>query len=127
MPYSDGSHSGFLPAYRFTPVPSKGTIVFFVGFDSYTEDWIAALLHLREQGYEVIAFEGPGQGGALIDSKLPMTPDWHKPVKAILDHFKLDHVTLCGLSMGGGLVLRAAAHEPRIGRVIAYDIYPDAL
>ena len=60
VPYSDGFHSGFLPAYRFTPVLSKGTIVFFVGFDSYTEDWIAALFHLRNQGYEVIAFEGPG-------------------------------------------------------------------
>ena len=127
VPYSDGSHSGFLPAYHFTPVSPKGTIVFFVGFDSYTEDWIAALFYLRDQGYEVIAFEGPGQGGALNDSNLPMTPDWDKPVKAILDHFERDHVTLCGLSMGGCLVLRAATCEPRIDRVIAYNIYPDAL
>ena len=127
VPFSEGAITGFLPAYRFTPVPSKGTIVFFVGFDSYTEDWIAALLHLRDQGYQVIAFEGPGQGGALNDSNLPMTPDWHKPVKAILDHFKLDHVTLCGLSIGGCLVMRAAAYEPRIDRVIAYDIFPDGL
>ena len=127
VPFSEGAITGFLPAYGFTPVPSKGTIVFFVGFDSYTEDWIAALLYLRDQGYEVIAFEGPGQGGALNDSNLPMTADWHKPVKVVLDYFKLDHVTLCGLSIGGCLVMRAAAYEPRIDRVIAYDVFTDAL
>lgn len=127
VPYSDCAMTGFLPAYCFTPVQSKGTIVFFGGFDSYIEELTSAFLYMRDQGYEVIAFEGPGQGGALNDLSLPMTPDWHKPVKAILDYFKRDHVTLCGLSMGGCLVLRAAAHEPRIDRVIAYDIYPDSL
>ena len=127
VPYSEGPIKGFLPAYRFTPVLSKGTIVFFGGFDSYIEEMTAAFLYLRDQGYEVIAFEGPGQGGALNDSNLPMTPDWHKPVKAILDYFKLDHVTLCGLSIGGCLVMRAAAYELRIDRVIAYDVFTDAL
>ena len=127
VPYHDGARSGVLPAYRFTPVQSKCTLVFFGGFDSYIEELTAALLYLRDQGYEVIAFEGPGQGGALNDSNLPMTPAWNKPVKAILDYLKLDHVSLCGLSMGGCLVMRAAVHEPRIDRVIAYDVYPDSL
>ena len=127
VPYSDGALTGLLPAYRFTPTQSKGTILFFGGFDSYIEELTLAFLYLRDKGYEVIAFEGPGQGGALNDSNLPMTADWHKPVKAILDHFQLDHITLCGLSMGGCLVMRAAAHEPRIDRIIAYDIYPDSL
>lgn len=54
-----------------------------------------------------------------------MTPDWHKPVKAVLDYFKLDQVTLVGLSMGGCLVMRAAAREPRVARVIACDILTD--
>jgi len=48
-------------------------------------------------------------------------------VKAVLDYFKLDHVTLAGLSMGGCLVMRAAAFEKRVDRVVAYDVYPDAL
>jgi pimeloyl-ACP methyl ester carboxylesterase len=48
-------------------------------------------------------------------------------VKAVLDHFELDHVTLVGLSMGGCLVMRAAAFEPRVARVVDYDVYPDAL
>lgn len=32
------------------------------------------------------------------------------------------HVTLAGFSLGGCLVMRAATHEPRVARVIAWDI-----
>jgi pimeloyl-ACP methyl ester carboxylesterase len=125
--YAAEGVAGFLPAYRFTPSRSMGTIVFFGGFDSYIEELTSAFFYLRDAGYEVIAFEGPGQGGALNDAGLHMTAAWHRPVKAVLDHFKLDHVTLAGLSMGGCLVMRAAAFEPRVDRVVAYDVYPDAL
>lgn len=37
-----------------------------------------------------------------------MTPQWHKPVAAVLDYFDLDDVTLLGFSLGGCLVMRAA-------------------
>jgi pimeloyl-ACP methyl ester carboxylesterase len=127
IPYVDDRVKGFLPAYRFTPAQSKGTIVFFGGFDSYIEELTPAFLYLRDAGYEVVAFEGPGQGAALNDAGIPMTADWHKPVKAVLDHFRLDRVTLAGLSMGGCLVIRAAAFEPRVERVIAYDIFTNFL
>jgi alpha-beta hydrolase superfamily lysophospholipase len=127
IPYADGHVEGFLPAYRFTPIQSKETIVFFGGFDSYIEELASAFFHLRDAGYEVIAFEGPGQGGALNEAGLHMSAEWHRPVKAVLDYFKLDRVTLAGLSMGGCLVFRAAAFEPRIQRVVAYDILTDFL
>ena len=127
IPYTDGQIEGFLPAYRFTPAQSKGTIVFFGGFDSYIEELTQAFFYLRDAGYEVIAFEGPGQGGALHEAGLPMTAEWHKPVKAVLDYFQVNRVTLIGLSMGGCLVFRAAAFEPRVERVIAYDIFTDFL
>jgi alpha-beta hydrolase superfamily lysophospholipase len=116
-----------LPAYRFTPIQSKDTIVFFGGFDSYIEELTLAFFYLRDAGYEVIAFEGPGQGGALNEARLPMIAEWHRPVKAVLDYFKLDRVTLAGLSMGGCLVFRAAAFEPRVKRVVAYDILTNFL
>jgi len=127
IPYADGHVEGFLPAYRFTPIQSKGTIVFFGGFDSYIEELTLAFFYLRDAGYEVIAFEGPGQGGALNEASLSMTAEWHKPAKAVLDYFKLDQVTLAGLSMGGCLVFRAAAFEARVERVIAYDVFTDFL
>jgi pimeloyl-ACP methyl ester carboxylesterase len=56
---------------------------------------------------------------------MPMTADWHKPVSAVLDHFGLEDVTLLGFSLGGCLVMRAAADEPRVSRVIADDILTD--
>jgi pimeloyl-ACP methyl ester carboxylesterase len=127
IPYTDGQVEGFLPAYRFTLAQSKGTIVFCGGFDSYIEELMQAFFYLRDAGYEVIAFEGPGQGGALNEAGLHMTAEWHKPVKTVLDYFKLERVTLIGLSMGGCLVVRAAAFEARVERVVAYDVYPDSL
>jgi pimeloyl-ACP methyl ester carboxylesterase len=56
-----------------------------------------------------------------------MSPEWEKSVKAALDFFNLDAVTLMGFSLGGRLVIRAAAFEPRVRRVIAYDICANAL
>jgi pimeloyl-ACP methyl ester carboxylesterase len=117
--------SGMLSAYCFSPDHPKGTIVVFGGFDSYIEEWFAALFTLRDAGYKVVAFDGPGQGAALEDYQLSMTFAWERPVKAILDYFQLDDVTLMGFSLGGGFVLRAAAFEPRVRRVIADDVLTD--
>ena len=41
---------------------------------------------------------------------------------AVLDHFELDDVTLLGISPGGYLAPRAAAFEPRVRRVIVFDV-----
>lgn len=118
VPYENG----FLPTYRFTPENPKGIIVMFGGFDSYVEEMIKMALFLNETGYDVVFFDGPGQGSALEDYKIPMTHEWEKPVKAILDYFKLDDVTLLGISLGGYLTIRAAAFEKRVHRVVADDI-----
>ena len=127
VPYADGHLKGLLPAYRFTPPRAKGTIVFFGGFDSYIEELTNACIYFRDAGYDVIAFDGPGQGGALNEAGLTMTADWHKPVSAVLDYFQVERVTLIGGSLGGCLVMRAAALEPRIERVVAFDIFTNGL
>jgi pimeloyl-ACP methyl ester carboxylesterase len=119
--------TGWLPSYRLTPEKPKGTLVVFGGFDSYIEEWMPAALVFRDAGYDTILFEGPGQGAALELAHLTMSPEWEKPVKAVLDFFRLDAVTLMGFSLGGGLVIRAAAAEPRVRRVIAYDIMTNGI
>jgi len=48
-----------------------------------------------------------------------------KPVAAVLNHFHLTYVTLLGISLGGYLAPRAAAFEPRVQRVIAFDVCLD--
>jgi pimeloyl-ACP methyl ester carboxylesterase len=125
IPYTDGNLNGLLPAYHFSHDQPKSTIVIHGGHDSYIEEFFPVILFLRDAGYNIICFEGPGQGGALHESGLFLTHKWHKPVGAILDYFKLEDVTLLGISMGGCFALRAAALEPRIRRVIAYDVFFD--
>ncbi|MBU3130473.1 alpha/beta hydrolase [Clostridium tagluense] len=125
QPYKVPYENGFLPAYRFTPEATKGTIVMFGGFDSYAEELFKHVLFFKEAGYDVVLFDGPGQGSALEDYKIPMTHEWEKPVKTILDYFQLDDVTLFGLSLGGYLVIRAAAFEKRVRRVVVDDICAD--
>ena len=118
VPYEEGS----LSAYRFTPEKSKGVFVVFGGFDSYAEELFKPALAMKEAGFTVICFDGPGQGATLEDCHIPMTHEWEKPVKALLDYFRLEDVTLIGVSLGGCLVMRAAAYEKRVKRVVAYDV-----
>jgi len=129
VPYAQGLSLSLrrLSAYRFTHPTPRGTIVLFGGFDSYIEELFSILLYLRDAGFDVIGFEGPGQGGVLEDEHLHMTEEWHKPVGAVLDYFRVDNVTLIGYSLGGGLAIRAAAREPRVSRVVADDIFTDLL
>ena len=101
---------------------TKGQIVIHGGFDSFIEEFYSMAVYFSNLGYDVIMFEGPGQGSTLKKYNLPLTHEWEKPIKAILDHFDLKDVTLIGISMGGWLCLRAAAFESRIKKVIASSI-----
>src|SRR5215472_14051207 len=121
VPYGNGS----LPGYRFTPGQPKDTLVLFGGYDGYIEELIPMGRVFSEAGFDAVLFEGPGQGRALEESGLPMTHEWEKPVKAVLDHLGLGGVSLMGVSLGGYLAIRAAAFEPRIQRVIADDVIYD--
>ncbi len=80
--------SSKLSAYRFTPPAPHGTVVVFGGFDSYIEELFSIQLYFRDAGFDVIGFEGPGQGAVLEDEHLLMTPESDRPVGVILDHFK---------------------------------------
>jgi pimeloyl-ACP methyl ester carboxylesterase len=122
VPYAGSA----LPAFDLHPATeTRSTIVVFGGFDSYIEEFLPMLATMVDAGHRVVAFEGPGQGGALEDRGLPMIPEWERPVSAVLDHYRLTDVTAVGESLGGGLVIRAAAFEPRISRVVSMDILDD--
>jgi alpha-beta hydrolase superfamily lysophospholipase len=120
VPYNNA----FLPAIRIQPVDKekRGTVVLHGGFDSFMEELYSMMRYFSDHGYEVIAFDGPGQGAARKKYGLAFDYEWEKPAKAILNHFRLRDVTWFGISMGGWLALRAAAFEPRIKRVIASSV-----
>jgi pimeloyl-ACP methyl ester carboxylesterase len=116
-----------LPVLRLVPEAGrrKDLILLHGGFDSFIQEFYGLMTAFRDRGYEIIAFEGPGQGEVLNKYGLPMTHKWERPVSAIIDHYGLDDVTLLGVSLGGYLAPRAAAFEKRIRRVIAFDVLYD--
>ena len=118
VPYGTGA----LPTLRLAARGggARGTVLLFGGFDSLIEEFFCVWERIAAAGFDVIAFEGPGQGGARALWGLPFEHDWERPVGALLDHFGLSDVALVGMSMGGYWALRAAAHEPRVSRVVAW-------
>lgn len=117
IPYS----GSFLSAIR---IPSKtketkGTIIGVPGFDAFIEEFYSIWNYFAVKGYDFIAFEGPGQGGSRRLYKQYFDHNYEKPTKAVLDFFRVNDVTALGVSMGGYWIIRAAAYEKRIKRVIA--------
>ena len=106
---------------------AKPLMMFGGGFDSILEEYHPNFAEAAfKRGYSVLTYEGPGQGQALRMYGLRYTPEWEKPVKAVLDEFLQTHakpskIVLIGMSMGGYFAPRAAAFEERIDGVVAYD------
>ncbi len=98
---------------------TKGVVIGCGGFDSMIEEFYGIWDFFAKNGYDTIAFEGPGQGGTLRLHHLPFDHDWEKPTAAVLDYFEVEECTALGISMGGYWIIRAAAFEKRIKRAIA--------
>lgn len=111
---------GALPVMVVNPKRTLlGDVVLHGGYDSFVEEFYSMMWYFAKSGYRVISFDGPGQGAARRNYDLYFDYRWEKPVRAVLNHLNLKHVTLIGLSMGGYLALRASAFIPEISRVIA--------
>ncbi|OEF97097.1 alpha/beta hydrolase family protein [Desulfuribacillus alkaliarsenatis] len=125
VPYN----SGALPTLRLPSQKEecRGTILIHGGFDSFMEEFYSMAWYFAERGYDVIMFEGPGQGGALKHHRLYWNHEWEKPTSAVLDYYDCKNVTILGISMGAWLCVRAAAFESRIARVIIMGVGYDFL
>jgi pimeloyl-ACP methyl ester carboxylesterase len=122
VPFGAGKLPGMSVA---TQGAKRGTIVMHGGFDSFIEEFYSWMRYFADRGYEVVAFEGPGQGAARRKHGLVLDYRWELPTGAVLDYLGLSDVTLLGISMGGYLCIRAAALEQRITQVIASGIAYD--
>jgi len=101
-------------------------LIIQTGFDGTGEELFqqtgfAAL----KRGYNVLVFEGPGQGAMIREQNIPFRYDWEKVVTPVVD-FALqqketdpNRIALMGISFGGYLAPRAAAFEHRIKICIA--------
>jgi alpha-beta hydrolase superfamily lysophospholipase len=87
--------------------PKKTLLVFHGGYDSILEELYFTLVKdAHDHGYDVLTFNGPGQGSVLTQQKLPFTHEWEKPTSAVMDTFLAHHerpgkMVLIGESMGG--------------------------
>lgn len=125
IPYGDTTLPGYFYLPRIPSAPRK-TLILQTGFDGTAEElYYSYGYSALRRGYAVLAFEGPGQGGALFEQGLTFVHDWGKVVTAVVD-FALtqpevdrERLALMGLSMGGHLAPRAAATEHRLAALVA--------
>ena len=126
IPYRDGE----LTAMRWeagptdraqAPAGTPTTLLMMNGFDGYAEEIMAFAERFPCRPFDIIAFDGPGQGHTAL-AGMPLEPQWERPTEAVLDYFGIDSAAALGVSFGGYLVTRAAAHVPRISHVIAFDM-----
>lgn len=103
------------------PVGTPTTLVMMNGFDGYAEEIIDFASHFPTRPFDIITFDGPGQGHTAA-AGMPLEPEWEHPTEAVLDYFGVTSAAVLGVSFGGYLVMRAAAHCPRISHVIAFDM-----
>ncbi|AKG34874.1 alpha/beta hydrolase family protein [Paenibacillus durus] len=124
---------GYLSSYLFTVDKDAPTLIFIGGYDSTVEElYFAGGAAAMKRGFNVLIFDGPGQGEALRIQKTIARYDFEKPVSAALDYLE-DHteidtnkfVALLGMSLGGYYAARAAAFEKRIDACILFDVFTD--
>jgi pimeloyl-ACP methyl ester carboxylesterase len=130
-----------LPGYFFRAGDGQGrraAAILTGGYDGTAEELYffngAAAL---ARGYNVLAFDGPGQGAALLQQGLVLRPDWENVVTPIVDYVisrpdvDTSKLALIGLSLGGYLAPRAATVEHRLAACVAdcgsYDLFAAAL
>ncbi len=121
IPFEDGET---LPGVFVAPrdgTTRQGTIVHVNGYDSNLHEMFAAHVPAAvSRGYNILLFDGPGQGRNLIRDGLPIRPDWENVVGPVLDYalsrpeVNEERVILAGWSFGGLLAPRAAGFDHRI-------------
>ncbi|MCG2740799.1 MAG: prolyl oligopeptidase family serine peptidase [Syntrophaceae bacterium] len=129
-----------LPGYLCL-VDRSGTkrplLIVHSGFDGTGEEiYFETAYFAVKRGYNVLLFEGPGQGGVIRVQKLPFRPNWETVVTPVVDYaitrkeVDAKSIALMGISFGGYLAPRAAAFEKRIKACIAnggvYDFHMTA-
>ncbi|MEI9995026.1 MAG: alpha/beta fold hydrolase [Rhizomicrobium sp.] len=103
------------------------------GYDGSQEEMLhVSGLAALARGFNVVAFEGPGQPTVIRDQGLAFIDDWDKVVSPVVDWCETQpgmdasRIGLLGYSFGGWLVARAATRERRIAAVACIDGILDA-
>mgnify|MGYP003808621541 CR=1 FL=1 len=129
-----------LPGYLClvdTSGAKRPLLIIQTGFDGTKEElYFQNAFFAVKRGYNVLLFEGPGQGEVIRIQKLPFRHNWETVVTPVVDYavsrkeVDAERVALMGISFGGYLAPRAIAFEKRIKACIAnggvYDFHMTA-
>ena len=130
-----------LPGYFFRAGPGpepRATVILTGGYDGTAEElYFASGAAALARGYHVLAFDGPGQGAALVQQGLVLRPDWEAVITPVVDYLLTRpdadpaRLALIGLSLGAHLAPRAASAEHRLAACVAdcgaYDLFAAAM
>jgi pimeloyl-ACP methyl ester carboxylesterase len=127
IPYEGTTLPGYLYLVDDSGQP-RPTVIYNSGYDSTLEEsYFAIAAAALARGYNVLAFDGPGQGAALREQHLVFRPDWEAVITPVVDFaltrsdVDLGRISVFGYSMGGYLVARAGAFDTRIAALILDD------
>lgn len=130
-----------LPGYHYRVADDgmrRPTVILLNGYDGTVEEnYFYNAQAALDRGYDVLAFDGPGQGSVLVEQGVHLRPDWENVVTPVVDWLLQrpsvdpEKIALIGLSLGGYLAPRAASGEHRLAACIAdsgfYDLFDSAM
>jgi pimeloyl-ACP methyl ester carboxylesterase len=127
IPYGSATLPGYLFLVDDTGRP-RPTVVYTNGYDSTAEEsWFVIAAAALQRGYNVLAYDGPGQGAVIRETGLAFRHDWEAVLTPVLDYCEQqpeidsEAVALFGYSMGAYLVARGAAFDRRAAALILND------
>jgi len=128
IPWKDAvSFPGYFIQPPNIPPEKRGhTLIINGGYDSVKEEcyFFSGAAALR-RGYNVLLYDGPGQGLTLVEQNIVTMPDWENVMSYVIDYLytrkEVDKskIAVMGISFGGYQVPRAATVEKRINAIIA--------
>lgn len=131
IPYEGTTLPGYFYRVDASRAPRR-TLLSLGGFDSTGEElYFFAAAPALQRGYNVLTFEGPGQGEPLRVQHLPARPDYEAPVRAAVDYLwtrpevDRERIALMGSSLGGYYAPRAAAFEARVKALVVHGVFFD--
>lgn len=137
IPYENTTLPGYLCRVKLDS-QVRPLLIIHTGFDGTAEEiYFSSAIPALKRGFNVLLFDGPGQGRVIHEQGLHFRYDWEKVVTPVID-FVLNYkevdskrIALYGISLGGYLAPRAAAYEHRLSALIAnggvYDFYANML
>ncbi len=125
IPYEDTTLPGYVLKVDDTDTARPWLIMNNGSDGTLTDMWVQGAAPALRRGYNVLLFDGPGQGAALYRQGLYFRPDWEKVITPVVDFLLArpdvdpHRIALVGVSQAGYWVPRALAFEHRIAAGVA--------